>query len=196
MEKVKIIYIDPPYNTGHDFVYPDSFKMSEEEYNDGSGYLDAEGNINYSRENNASSGKYHSDWCSMMYSRLLLARSLLTPDGLIFISINDIEQANLEKICDEVFGTANRVATFVWKNKYGPGAFTKGIASLHEYILCYAKNYPSNVEATLSEEEMKKYKMTDEKYAVRGGYITQPLATRSKDDRPNLVYPLIHEGMA
>ncbi len=194
LEKVKIIYIDPPYNTGHDFVYPDSFKMSEEEYNEGSGYLDDEGNINYSRENNASSGKYHSDWCSMMYSRLMLARTLLTPDGLIFISINDIEQANLEKICDEVFGASNHVATFVWKNKYGPGAFTKGVASLHEYILCYAKNYPSNVEATLSEEEMKKYKMTDEKYAVRGGYITQPLATRSKDDRPNLVYPLIHEG--
>lgn len=194
LERIKIVYIDPPYNTGHDFVYPDSFKMSGDNYDEGSGYLDDDGNINYSRENNASSGRYHSDWCSMMYSRLMLARTLLSPDGLIFISINDIEQANLEKICDEVFGESNHVATFVWKNKYGPGAFTKGVASLHEYILCYAKNYPSNVEATLSEDEMKKYKMTDEKYSVRGGYITQPLATRSKDDRPNLVYPLIHEG--
>lgn len=194
LEKIKIIYIDPPYNTGHDFVYPDSFKMGDEEYDDGTGYLDEDGNINYSRENNSSSGKYHSDWCSMMYSRLMLARTLLSVDGLIFISINEIEQANLEKICDEVFGASNHVSTFVWKNKYGPGAFTKGVASLHEFILCYAKNYPSNVEATLSEDEMKKYKMTDEKASVRGGYITQPLATRSKDDRPNLVYPLIHEG--
>lgn len=194
LERIKIIYIDPPYNTGHDFVYPDSFKMADEDYEEGTGYLDADGNINYSKENNSSSGKYHSDWCSMMYSRLMLARTLLSPDGLIFISINEIEQANLEKICDEVFGASNHVSTFVWKNKYGPGAFTKGVASLHEFILCYAKNYPSNVEATLSEEEMKKYKMTDEKAAVRGGYITQPLATRSKDDRPNLVYPLIHEG--
>lgn len=192
--KVKIIYIDPPYNTGHDFVYPDSFKMDEDDFNEGTGYIDEEGNINYSRENNTSSGKYHSDWCSMMYSRLMLARTLLTDDGLIFISINEIEQANLEKICNEVFGDSNHVATFVWKNKYGPGAFTKGVASLHEFILCYGKNYPSNVEATLSEDEMKKYKMTDEKVSIRGGYITQPLATRSKDDRPNLVYPLIHEG--
>lgn len=124
----------------------------------------------------------------------MLARNLLSSDGLIFISINEIEQSNLEKICDEVFGNSNHVSTFVWKNKYGPGAFTKGVASLHEFILCYAKNYPANVEATLSEDEMKKYKLTDEKVSTRGGYITQPLATRSKDDRPNLVYPLIHEG--
>lgn len=115
---------DPPYNTGHDFVYPDSFKMADEDYEEGTGYLDADGNINYSKENHSSSGKYHSDWCSMMYSRLMLARTLLSPDGLIFISINEIEQANLEKICDEVFGASNHVSTFVWKNKYGPGTFT------------------------------------------------------------------------
>ena len=192
--KVKMIYIDPPYNTGHDFVYPDSFAMDSDDYNEGTGYRDEDGNINYSRENSATSGKYHSDWCSMMFSRLLLARNLLSDDGLIFISINEIEQANLEKICNEVFGSDNHVTTFVWKNKYGPGAFTKGVASLHEFILCYGKKYPSNVEATLSEEEMSKYKMTDDKFQIRGGYITQPLATRSKDDRPNLVYPLIHEG--
>lgn len=101
----------------------------------------------------------------------------------------------MEKMCDEVFGASNHVATFVWKNKYGPGAFTKGVAYLHEFILCYAKEYPSNVEATLSQEEMEKYKASDEHYSVRGGYITQPLATRSKDDRPNLVYPLMHNGI-
>ena len=192
--KVKMIYIDPPYNTGHDFVYPDSFVMDNEDYSGGIGYRDENGNVNYSRENSVTSGKYHSDWCSMIFSRLLLARNLLSDDGLIFISINEIEQANLEKICNEVLGSENHVTTFVWKNKYGPGAFTKGVASLHEFILCYGKNYPSNVEATLSDEEMSKYKMTDDKFDIRGGYITQPLATRSKDDRPNLVYPLIHNG--
>ena len=189
-----MIYIDPPYNTGHDFVYPDSFVMDNEDYSEGTGYRDENGNINYSRENSVTSGKYHSDWCSMIFSRLLLARNLLSDDGLIFISINEIEQANLEEICNEVFGSENHITTFVWKNKYGPGAFTKGVASLHEFILCYGKNYPSNVEATLSDEEMSKYKMTDDKFEIRGGYITQPLATRSKDDRPNLVYPLIHNG--
>ena len=192
--KVKMIYIDPPYNTGNDFVYPDSFVMDNEDYSEGIGYRDENGNVNYSRENSVTSGKYHSDWCSMIFSRLLLARNLLSDDGLIFISINEIEQANLEKICNEVLGSENHVTTFVWKNKYGPGAFTKGVASLHEFILCYGKNYPSNVEATLSDEEMSKYKMTDDKFDIRGGYITQPLATRSKDDRPNLVYPLIHNG--
>lgn len=195
LSRIKIIYIDPPYNTGHDFVYPDSFAMNRDEFDEETGYYDEDGNINFSRENSTASGRYHSDWCSMMYSRLMLARNLLADDGLIFISINEIEQVNLEKLCNEVFGESNHVATFVWKNKYGPGAFTKGVASLHEYILCYGKNYPSNVEATLSEEEMAKYKSTDAQSALRGGYITQPLATKSKDDRPNLVYPLVHNGV-
>lgn len=195
LSRIKIIYIDPPYNTGHDFVYPDSFAMNRDEFDEETGYYDEDGNINFSRENSTASGRYHSDWCSMMYSRLMLARNLLADDGLIFISINEIEQVNLEKLCNEVFGESNHVATFVWKNKYGPGAFTKGVASLHEYILCYGKNYPSNVEATLSEEEMAKYKSTDAQSALRGGYITQPLATKSKADRPNLVYPLVHNGV-
>lgn len=81
--KVKMIYIDPPYNTGHDFVYPDSFIMDNEDYNDGTGYFDEDGNVNYKRENSASAGKYHSDWCSMIYSRLMLARNLLSDDGVI-----------------------------------------------------------------------------------------------------------------
>ena len=190
--KVKMIYIDPPYNTGHDFVYNDDFKESVDEYMGNSGQLDEDGNRLF--QNTESNGRFHTDWLNMLYPRLKIARDLLSDDGVIFISINDSEQENLKKICDEIFGDTNHVSTFVWKNKYGPGAFTKGVASLHEYILCYAKNYPSNIEATLSDDEIKKYKMTDEKEAIRGGFITQPLATRSKDDRPNLVYPLIHEG--
>ena len=191
--KVKMIYIDPPYNTGNDFIYADDFMRSQREENQQMGMYDEDENRLF--KNTDTNGKFHSDWCSMIYSRLMLARNLLTEDGVIFISINEIEQCNLEKICDEVFGSANHIATFVWKNKYGPGAFTKGVAYLHEYILCYGKNYPENVEAELSEAEMQKYKLTDDKCAIRGGYITQPLATKSKDDRPNLVYPLVHNGI-
>ena len=191
--KVKMIYIDPPYNTGNDFIYADDFMRSQEEENEQMGMFDEDENRLF--KNTDTNGRFHSDWCSMIYSRLMLARNLLTDDGVIFISINEIEQCNLEKICDEVFGSVNHIATFVWKNKYGPGAFTKGVAYLHEYILCYGKNYPENVEAELSEAEMQKYKLTDDKCAIRGGYITQPLATKSKDDRPNLVYPLVHNGI-
>lgn len=191
--KIKMIYIDPPYNTGNDFVYEDDFAQSTEEYMANSGQFDAEGNRLV--KNLDSNGRYHTDWLNMIYPRLKIAKNLLTNDGLVFISINEIEQANLEKICDEIFGISNHVATFVWKNKYGPGAFTKGVAYLHEYVLCYGKNYPSNVEATLSESEIEKYNKTDEKVSIRGGFITQPLATKSKDDRPNLVYPLLHNGI-
>ncbi len=191
--KVKMIYIDPPYNTGNDFIYWDDFAQSQEAYSEESGQVDENGDRLF--KNTDSNGRFHSDWCSMIYSRLMLARNFLADNGLVFISINEIEQVNLEKICDEIFGTSNHVATFVWKNKYGPGAFTKGVASLHEYILCYAKNYPENIEALLSESEIQKYKLTDEKVSIRGGYITQPLATKSKDDRPNLVYPLLHNGI-
>ena len=191
--KIKMIYIDPPYNTGGDFVYPDDFSNSIANYKRITGQVDDEGK--HLGTNSEFSGRYHTDWLNMMYPRLRLARNLLRNDGLIFISINENEVVNLYKICDDIFGENNRVATFVWKNKYGPGAFTRGVASLHEYILCYAKVYPENIEAVLSEEEIKNYKLKDEKYAIRGGYITQPLATKSKDDRPNLVYPLIHNGI-
>lgn len=190
--KVKLIYIDPPYNTGHDFVYDDDFSQTRAEYDAQSGDYNEEGGRLVA--NPESNGRFHSDWCSMMYPRLMLARDLLSDDGLIFISINSCEEVNLIKICDEIFGCSNRVMDFVWKNKYGPGALTKGAASLHEYVLCYARHYPNNLEAELSDSEMEKYNKFDSKASVRGGYITQPLATKSKDDRPNLVYPLIHQG--
>ena len=191
--KIKMIYIDPPYNTGHDFVYEDDFSQNPDEYASNSGQYDNQGNRLVA--NTESNGRFHTDWLNMMYPRIKLAKDLLTDDGLIFISINEGEQANLEKICDEIFGSSNHITTFVWKNKYGPGAFTKGIASLHEYIICYAKKYPNNIEAELSEADIQGYKLHDEKYSIRGGYITQPLSTKSKDDRPNLVYPLLHNGV-
>ncbi len=107
LNRVKMIYIDPPYNTGHDFIYPDSYKMDNAKYGDETGYFDENGNINYSRENGDYAGKYHSDWCSMIYARLLLARNLLSDDGFIAISIGEEESYNLRKICNEIFGEAN-----------------------------------------------------------------------------------------
>lgn len=118
---VKLIYIDPPYNTGHDFVYPDSFIMDNEEYANGTGYFDEDGNVNFCRENSETAGKYHSDWCSMIYSRLMLARNLLTEDGLILINMDENEISNLQKICAEVFGEANDLGTIVWDKRNPKG---------------------------------------------------------------------------
>jgi adenine-specific DNA-methyltransferase len=137
--KVKMIYIDPPYNTGHDFVYPDSFIMDNEDYNEGTGYFDEDGNVNYQRENSASAGRYHSDWCSMIYSRLTLARNLLSDDGVIFISIDMNEVHNLRKICDEVFGAAGFVTDIIWNSR--KSVSNDAVVSLnHNYTLVYAKN--------------------------------------------------------
>ena len=113
--KVKMIYIDPPYNTGNDFIYADDFKRSQEEENEQMGMFDEDGDRLF--KNTDTNGRFHSDWCSMIYSRLMLARNLLTDDGVIFISIDDNEQENLKKCCDEVFGGQNFVATFPWRKR-------------------------------------------------------------------------------
>lgn len=134
--KVKMIYIDPPYNTGNDFVYHDDFARSQAEEDLFAGNVDELGNRFI--KNTDSNGRYHSDWCSMIYSRLMIARSLLSEDGVIFISIDDNEQANLKKICDEVFGAVNFASPFIWPLPRGINAGL--IARAHEYILCYAKN--------------------------------------------------------
>lgn len=139
LNAVKLICIDPPYNTGHDFVYPDSFIMDNEEYANGTGYFDEDGNVNFSRENNDTGGKYHSDWCSMMYSRLMLARNLLTDDGIILINMDENEISNLQKICSEVFGEANDLGTIVW-DKRNPKGDARGVSYQHEYIVVYAKS--------------------------------------------------------
>lgn len=137
--KVKMIYIDPPYNTGHDFVYPDSFIMDNDDYNEGAGYFDEDGNVNFSRENGSGAAKYHSDWCSMMYSRMMLARNLLADDGALFISIDDNEATNLTKICDEIFGADNRIALICHKSRASVSN-DKIISPNHNTILFYAKN--------------------------------------------------------
>lgn len=135
--KVKMIYIDPPYNTGNDFIYNDDFKMSNEEYADEVGEYDEEGNRMF--KNTDSNGRFHSDWCSMIYSRLMLARNLLSDDGVIFISIDDNEQENLKKICDEVFGESNFIAQVIWERAYAPINLKKHFSESHDYICIYGK---------------------------------------------------------
>lgn len=135
--KVKMIYIDPPYNTGNDFVYDDDFSRTAAEEDLEAGNVDELGN-RY-RKNTESNGKFHSDWCSMIYPRLLVARSLLTEDGVIFISIDDNEVENLRKICDEVFGEGNFVATLVWERAFAPKNDARFISNSHDYILMYVK---------------------------------------------------------
>lgn len=136
--KVKMIYIDPPYNTGNDFVYRDNFAMKADGYDLAAGNVDELGNR--FRKNNDSEGRFHSDWCSMIYERLLVARSLLSEDGVIFISIDDNEVENLKKVCNEVFGERNFIAQFDWMKTSTPPSLSKTIRKKFEYILCFAKN--------------------------------------------------------
>lgn len=136
--KVKMIYIDPPYNTGNDFVYHDDFKQSQDEYDEEAGNVDELGNRFV--KNTDSNGRFHSDWCSMIYPRLQLSKSLLSEDGVIFISIDDNEVENLRKICDEVFGETNFIAQLVWERAYAPKNDAKYISNSHDYVLMFAKN--------------------------------------------------------
>lgn len=148
LNKVKMIYIDPPYNTGNDFIYEDDFAEKAEIYLVRSNQKDESGNRLVM--NPEQSGRHHSDWLTMIYSRLRLARNLLTDDGAIFISIDDTEHSNLRKVCDEIFGEHNFVANFVWKRKAGGGDDSGQVATEHEYILCYGRDVTrtklSNIE--------------------------------------------------
>lgn len=141
LSRVKMIYIDPPYNTGNDFVYNDDFAQGKEDFEQSSGLFDAEGNqtIDPMQRNTESNGRFHTDWLNMIYPRLKVARDLLSDDGVIFISIDDCEIENLRKICDEVFGQQNRVGTILWKKKTN-GNNMGFIPPVHDYILAYAKN--------------------------------------------------------
>lgn len=139
LNSIKIIYIDPPYNTGNDFIYRDNFKIDKDEYEEQIGLYDEEENMMF--KNTDSNGRFHSDWCSMMYPRLKLAQNLLSEGGVIFISIDDNEVENLKKICNEVFGESNFIAQFVWVKKKKGSHLSKTIRSMTEYVLAYTKNY-------------------------------------------------------
>lgn len=159
--KVKMIYIDPPYNTGNDFIYRDDFKQSAADYDEDSGVYDEDGKRMF--KNTDTNGRFHSDWCSMIYSRLHLAKNLLTDDGVIFISIDDSEVKNLKNICDEVFGASNFVAQLIWQNKKGGGNDSTHIAIEHEYIMTYSKNISLLGEfyEAYSDDYIKRYKEED-----------------------------------
>lgn len=182
---VKMIYIDPPYNTGHDFVYPDSFIMDNDDYNDGTGYFDEDGNINFSRENNMTAGKYHSDWCSMIYSRLLLARNLLSEDGFIAISIGEEESYNLRKICNEVFGEANFrniLAVRRYDKNLNLQFAANGLSTMNvglEYILIYSKNTTSKMKAV--------YRQTTDERSQQGYWK----GFWNNADRPTMRYDVL-----
>ena len=141
LHKVKMIYIDPPYNTGNDFVYEDDFAESSAEYLANSGQFDEQGNRLVT--NTESNGRFHTDWLNMIYPRLKVARDLLTDDGVIFISIDDNEQENLKRVCDEIFGESNFVADFIWEKRLNREN-RKEVSSRHDYILCYSKKNKEN----------------------------------------------------
>ena len=188
--KVKMIYIDPPYNTGKDFVYNDEFAMSREEMDEAMGNLDEEGNR--LRPNPDSNPRYHSDWCSMMYSRLLVARTLLSNDGVIFISIDDNEVHHLRKICDEVFGAGNFVATLILITNPRGSQSSKYIAKTHEYVLCFSKNIEllELLGLELSEEQKKGFNKKDLKGIFREIGLRKRGADSRREDSPSLYYPI------
>lgn len=180
--KVKMIYIDPPYNTGNDFVYQDDFAMSGEEMDEAMGNLDDEGNR--LRSNPKTHQRYHSDWCSMMYSRLLVARTLLTNDGVIFISIDDNEVHHLRKICDEVFGASNFVDIFNWAKTETPENLSKKSKQIIEYILCYQKNITPF-----------KFKGVKKESASSNGLLNQPNKMKTLVFPANIVKTSIPNGI-
>ena len=157
--KVKMIYIDPPYNTGNDFVYEDDFAQSTEDYMGNSGQYDEEGNRMVT--NTESNGRFHTDWLNMIYPRLKIAKNLLTDDGVIFISINDQEVVNTRKISDEILGADNFIASLIWQQRKGGGNDSRYIAVDHEYILIYSKNTNNLSDRwyiSQTEEYLKRYK--------------------------------------
>ena len=186
--KVKMIYIDPPYNTGNDFIYNDDFAADTAEFFERSGQVDADGNRLVA--NTESNGRFHSDWLSMMYSRLKLARNLLADDGVIFISINDVEQGNLRKICDEIFGFNNFVSDFIWKARQIIDSRNKtNVSNDHEYILVYTKNI-EKVKLMGKPIDTSKYSNPDND--PRGSWMSNSiLGLADSTQRPNLHYVLV-----
>ena len=188
--QVKLIYIDPPYNTGHDFVYDDDFAQTHEEYDAESGDFDEEGGRLVA--NPDSNGRFHSDWCSMIYPRLVLARDLLSADGAIFISIDDNESANLRKICDEVFGAVNFVASFIWRKVDSPNDNHVAVTPDHEYIYCYAKSASVvDLQQRFAPDLVDAYGSVDgDGRRYRDRLLRKNGKNSLRADRPTMFYPI------
>ncbi|HUT03673.1 MAG TPA: site-specific DNA-methyltransferase [bacterium] len=192
-KKVKMIYIDPPYNTGNDFIYPDDFRDGIKNYMELTGQTDGEGRR--LSTNAETSGRYHTDWLNMMYPRLRLARNLLRVDGVIFISIDDNESANLRKLCDEVFGEENFAADFVWEKKYTTSNNIEGVSSVHETILCYCRSSDELGSAInrlpYTKEARARYSNPDND--PRGDWMDVSYhGPKAPSERPNLNYVIVH----
>jgi adenine-specific DNA-methyltransferase len=184
LNKVKMIYIDPPFNTGNDFIYDDDFAEDAEAFLQRSNQKDEQGNRLVA--NTEANGRFHSDWLTMIYPRLKLARNLLSDDGLIFISIDDNEVGNLRKVCDEIFGEDRFVASFVWKSRLNKdNRSTNGASKDHEYIICYGKQIRG------SARDHSQYKNPDND--PRGPWASANMVgLATADRRPNLHYDLIN----
>ena len=184
--KIKMIYLDPPYNTGSDFVYRDSFAVSREEYEDDAGVYDEYGERLF--KNIETNGRFHSDWCSMIYPRLVLARNLLAPAGVIFISIDDNEIAQLREICGEIFGESNFVAQFIWERAFSPKNDAKFVSNSHDYVVMYAKSLMNFSIGKLprTEEANSRYKNPDNDR--RGDWISGDLTVKTYN--PNTDYEI------
>lgn len=186
---VKMIYIDPPYNTGKDFVYNDDFKMTEEDSLISDGVINVEGDR--FTVNTVTQNRYHANWMNMMYSRLKLAKDIMKESGIMFISINDIEVNNLKIICDEIFGASNFIVDLIWANKEGGGSSDSKLFRIkHEHIVCYAKNI-NNIEIIgipVGNEE--RYKLEDEYISTRGKFYLQKLGMGSIQYSQSLDYPI------
>lgn len=184
--KIKMIYIDPPYNTGKDFVYSDKFTIDKSEYAEKIGQYDEENNKLF-KENTKTNPRYHSDWLSMMYERLYIARDLLREDGVIFISIDDNEVHNLRKICDEIFGEENFVRNVIWEKKYSPSNDSKVISDTHDHILVYSKNINEWTLKLLprTEEMNNRYKNIDND--SRGAWKPGGLSAKTYNEKYDYV---------
>lgn len=186
---VKMIYIDPPYNTGNDFIYRDDFVQSEVDYLEDAGMYDLDRNRMF--KNTDTNGRFHSDWCSMMYSRLMLARNLLTKDGVIFISLDDGEFDNLRKICNEIFGEKNFLECLIWKKRATPPN-DRNIGRIHEFVLCYAKEIDNVSLGLLPRDEKSVARYSNPDNDIRGPWVASDLSANGKGGRivQSCIYPI------
>lgn len=186
--KVKMIYIDPPYNTGNDFIYRDDFAIKSDEYEEQLGVFDEETGERLFK-NTDSNGRFHSDWCSMIYSRLMLARNLLSDDGIICISIDDNEVKNLLEVCNEVFGEDNYIATMAWQRTLTRRNDAKKVSFAHEYIVIYAKKYELVLIKNEDAGEKQRATYSNRDNDPRGDWLAVPF--HAPNIRPNLTYPIV-----
>ena len=184
--KIKMIYIDPPYNTGHDFVYSDNFDINSNEYKMNSGQFDDDGNQLV--QNTESNGRFHTDWLNMIYPRLKISKDLLADDGVVFISIDDNEVENLKKICDEIFGEDNFVATFPWRKRTAKSDVPFGISQDYEWIVCFSK---TNAFAGFIEGGTRKYYETPD-FPGRPWRIHDMTKQTTASERPNSFFTMIN----